>query len=221
MLKADAQQRGERQTTRERIIAAAIASLREEGFAGTSARSIARHGDFNQALIFYHFGSVPDLLVTTLETVAEARLQAYRKDVARVSDLGQAVELARRNYRRDLDEGHITVLTELIAGASSMPELGPELVRCVEPWIAFATETIARLLQGTMLERVVRPRDIASTLVALYLGMELLDHLDLQARVSTQLFGVAYRLAKTVEPLLRTDAPRVKSRPQRIAITDH
>ena len=51
--------------TRAVLIAAAIDTLRESGFAAASARRIAAKAGCNQALIFYHFGSVPDLLVAT------------------------------------------------------------------------------------------------------------------------------------------------------------
>jgi AcrR family transcriptional regulator len=37
------------------------------GFAGASAREIARRADCNQALVFYHFGSVTELLLAGLD----------------------------------------------------------------------------------------------------------------------------------------------------------
>src|SRR6266581_2280999 len=44
--------------TKRRILDAALEALRTEGFAGATSRAIARIGGFNQALIFYHFGSL-------------------------------------------------------------------------------------------------------------------------------------------------------------------
>src|ERR671919_781582 len=52
-----------KEETRARIVTAALQALRADGIAGISARAIARHGGFNQALIFYHFGSLEGLLV--------------------------------------------------------------------------------------------------------------------------------------------------------------
>src|SRR5438874_2502405 len=49
--------------TKNRIVEAALAVLKRQGYAGASARSIAAEGRFNQALIFYHFGSVRNLLL--------------------------------------------------------------------------------------------------------------------------------------------------------------
>ena len=37
---------------RKKVLEAAIEALKEDGYAGTSIRSIARRGDFNSALIF-------------------------------------------------------------------------------------------------------------------------------------------------------------------------
>lgn len=210
-------------STRARIIAATVETLRDEGFAATSARSIARHGAFNQALIFYHFGSVVDLLVTTLEAVGSERLREYRAALDGVSDMRTAVEVARRHYADDVRAGHINVLAELIAGASSLPLLGPELVRCMEPWIAFADETIGRFLRGTPLEAIVPTRDAAIALLAIYVGMELLDHLDPEARIAEPLFGVAAGLVDAVAPLLgagRSSADRSRPRRPRPVVID-
>ncbi|MBV8195491.1 MAG: TetR/AcrR family transcriptional regulator [Candidatus Dormibacteraeota bacterium] len=221
---APARRTGTADATRSRIIAATVDTLRTEGFAGTSARTIARRGRFNQALIFYHFGSVGDLLVAALEETAASRLSDYRASVRRVATLSSAIDVARRQYAADVAAGHITVLAELIAGASSMPSLAPELVRCLKPWFAFAEDTIGALTRGTPLERLVPARDAAAALVALYLGMELLEHLDPDAQLSIKLFRLAARVASVLEPLLgagRQQPSAARSRrPQRVVITE-
>jgi AcrR family transcriptional regulator len=207
-------------STRARIIAATVDTLREDGFGAASARSIASRGGFNQALIFYHFGSITDLLVATLEDVGADRLAEYRGAAQRISGLTSAIEVAQRQYARDVSAGHITVLAELVAGASSVPELGPEIVRCMEPWIAFAEDTIRSLLTDTPFESLLPPRDAAMALLSLYLGMELLDHLDPGAGVSRPLFRLATQLAQVVEPVLATGdryTASARSRPRRRA----
>ncbi len=59
------------QDTRDRIIDAALRTVRDEGLVRTSVRQIARTGGFNQALVFYHFGSVEELLLAALERSGE------------------------------------------------------------------------------------------------------------------------------------------------------
>ena len=65
--------------TRSRILDAAIETLRTEGFLGTTARGIARAGDFNQALLFYHYGSVDEVLIAAIHRMSEERLVLYRE----------------------------------------------------------------------------------------------------------------------------------------------
>jgi len=54
--------------TRRRLIDAAVATLQREGFARSSARVIAERAQMNQGLIFYHFGSVTNLLLAASMT---------------------------------------------------------------------------------------------------------------------------------------------------------
>lgn len=218
--RGEARRHDEPGSTRARIIAATAETLRVEGFAGTSARAIAAHGGFNQALIFYHFGGIIDVLVATLEQLSADRLAEYRAAVANVPDLRAAVRIARRQYRADVREGHITVLVELLGGASAVPELGPQIVRCMAPWLAFAEETIRLHVQGSALERLIPPREAAQALVAIYLGMELLDHLDEHSDTAGPLFRVAERLLAGVEPILHGQSRRVggRLRPERLQL---
>src|SRR5882757_3601390 len=63
--------------TKLQIAEAALQTLRANGFAGSSARAIAHIGGFNQALIFYHFGSVQNALLAALDLISERRLADY------------------------------------------------------------------------------------------------------------------------------------------------
>src|SRR5262249_44610374 len=64
--------------TRARMVDAALQTLIEEGYAGTSARVIAARGTFNPALVFYHYGGVDELLLAALDASSEERMARYR-----------------------------------------------------------------------------------------------------------------------------------------------
>ncbi|HEV8420639.1 MAG TPA: TetR family transcriptional regulator [Actinomycetota bacterium] len=181
--------------TRARIVAAAIRTLKERGFAGTSARAIAHSGRFNQALIFYHFGTVNDLLLAALDETSAQRMRRYRGALEEIKTLPELLAQAAQIYREDLESGHIKVLAELIAGASSSPPLGPEIVARIEPWVALTEEALERVLAGSALESLVPTQDLAFTVVALYLGVELLAHLNGQLARAEQLIDSGSRLA--------------------------
>ena len=189
-------------STRGRIVAAAIGTLKDRGFAGASARAIAQTGGFNQALIFYHFGTVNDLLLAALDETSAQRMQRYRGALQETKTLPELIAQGALIYREDLESGHIKVLAELIAGASSSPSLGPEIVSRIEPWVAFTEEVLKRVLAGSALESLVPIQDLAFTVVGLYLGVELLAHLNGQLARAEQLIESGSRLAPLVAGLL-------------------
>ncbi|MEX0873858.1 MAG: TetR/AcrR family transcriptional regulator [Actinomycetota bacterium] len=193
MLKATAQE-GPQKGTKGRIIEAALETLREDGFAGASARTIAKRGGFNQALIFYHFGTVNDLLLAALDRTSELRMAKYGEAVKGVDSVGEAIQVATDLYREDLASGHITVLSELIAGSLVRPELGPQIVERMEPWIDLAESAVRNAMGSIGLVELVPPRTIAYAIVALYLGVDLLSHLEDDNSRAEAMFASAQEL---------------------------
>ena len=181
--------------TRAALVAAALETLKSEGFAKTTARAIAQRAGVNQALVFYHYGGVNDLLLAALESSSEERLAAYRAALAEVTTLAQASELAAELYREDVAGGHVTVLAELVGASLAHPELAPRLVERMEPWFAFTRETLERLLGGSWLEALIPVRETSFVVVALFLGLNLLSRLDPDGAETQQLFDALQRAA--------------------------
>ena len=177
--------------TKDRIVEAAIATLQSHGYAGASARAIATAGGFNQALIFYHFGSVRNALLAALDRTSANRMLAYRDAAAEATNVEALVQVATEIFHEDLASGHIKILAELIAGASADPALGPEIVERIAPWIDFAREEIERVSAGSPLAQLVPAEDAAYAIVAQFLGLELLTHLDGNAQRAERLFALA------------------------------
>ena len=186
---------GRSEATRRALVDAAIESLRFDGFAGASARAIATRAELNQALIFYHFGSVTDLLLAALDEVSARRLTRYSAAVESFGSLTELVAAATEIFREDLDEGYVTVLVEMIAGAASSPELGEQVAARIAPWRTFAAEVIDRAVAGTPLPSLIPVGDAAYAVVALYLGLEMLSHLDGDRAPALDLFERASQLA--------------------------
>lgn len=192
-------------STKERIVEAAFQTLKEEGFAGTSARAIARRGGFNQALIFYHFGTLNELVLATLDKTSADRMGRYRDSIGRAVTVDEKIQTATRLYREDLESGHITVISELIAGSLARPDLGPEVVARMQPWIEFAEGVITEVLAGSSFEGAVNPRTLAFAVVALYLGVDLLSHLDNDNSRAESLFQMAGTIGGYLEPMFGGD----------------
>jgi AcrR family transcriptional regulator len=181
--------------TRQALVDAAIESLRHDGFAGASARAIAARAGANQSLVFYHFGSVADLLLAALDEVSARRLARYSAAVDGVHSTRELVAVAGAIFREDLDEGYVTVLVEMIAGAATSPELGAQVAQRLAPWRAFARDRIEGALAESPFAAVLPVDDAAYAIVALYLGMEMLSHLDGDRAPARSLFDHAARFA--------------------------
>jgi AcrR family transcriptional regulator len=197
-------------TTRARIVDAALETLKNEGFAGASARAIARTGGFTQALVFYHFGTVNDLLLAALEETGRRRMDRYRAAVEDGMTLAELVAAAAEIYREDLEDGHLTVLAAMIAASVTSPDLGPRVAACLQPWLAFTEEAVAKVTDGSPVAAVVPPGDAAVAVVALYLGLELLTHLDGDRSRAESLFAAASRVADAVGHLVGTPGPATR-----------
>src|SRR5450759_2992188 len=113
--------------TRRLLIDAAVETLKSEGDAGASARAIAERAGCNQGLVFYHFGSVANLLLAALDAVSASRRERYTAAASEIASVADLVTVAAAIYQEDLDSGHVRVLAEMIAGALPDPELGAEV----------------------------------------------------------------------------------------------
>lgn len=188
-----------------RMVEAALETLRLDGFSGASARGIAARGGFNQALVFYHFGTVHALLLAALDESSARRMARYREALAGVTGVTGLLTKAGALYQEDLASGHVRVLSEMVGGGSSSPELGRAVAARVRPWIEFADETVRKALAGSPLRRLVPREGIAYPVVALYIGMEMLSNLDGDHSRADALFASAQRVANR---LARLASPR-------------
>ena len=193
--------------TRARIVAAALDTVRNEGIAGVSARSIARTGDFNQALIFYHFGSVDRLLVAAAVADSDRRAALYADALEQVQTLPQLVGVARLLHDREFEQGSVTVLAQLLAGAAHSPELADGLNDGFTPWMELVEATVTRVLAGTPLEGIIPLDDIAFAIASLFLGMELITGLTPDDRRDETLLTTLELIGGMVELLMGAKVP--------------
>ena len=192
--------------TKLKIAEAALRTLKEKGFAGTSAREVARAGGFNQALIFYHFGSIQKALLASLDLVSARRMGAYQSAFEQAQTLSALASLARKIYSEDLENGYVTVLGELVAGGVSDPTLGGEVVARLQPWIDLVEGKVRELLAGSLFVSMVSPQDVAFAIVALYLGVDLLSHLERDHTRAESLLRLGERYAPLISALLTSQS---------------
>lgn len=187
--------------TRARIIDATLATLREAGVVGTSARAIARAGGFNQALIFYHFGSVHEALLAAVDHISTQRMALYRQRLTPVTSMAELLAVGARCHAEDAETGNLRVLAQLLAGASGSPELTDRLRTFFDPWVELVEEAVARAVADSPLEAALPTHDLAMGVVAMFMGIELMGQLYDTGPSAGRLFTTAERAATALASL--------------------
>jgi AcrR family transcriptional regulator len=187
--------------TRQGLVEAAVAALREVGFSGASAREIGRRAGCPQSQVFYHFGSVVNLLLAALDEVSTRRMGAYRSMVAGSSSLTELLDAAQTVLTSDLAAGDVRVLAEMISNAPMVPGLAGEVERRLVPWFELAEDAVRTAAARVPFGGLAPTADAARVVVAGLLGLELLESLSGERRHAEQLFGRARTFAALLDGL--------------------
>ncbi|HEX2306720.1 MAG TPA: TetR/AcrR family transcriptional regulator [Jatrophihabitantaceae bacterium] len=164
--------------TKSRLLVAAAETLRESGIAGLSARTIAARADVNQALIFYHFNTVAELVDAAVRASVDARVDFYRDLLATVGSLTELLEAGRELHERETELGNVAMMAQLMAGAQQDKTLAAAARYAIDAWITEIETVLTRLLNGSPLAEVADPSGLARAVSASFIGLELYDGVD-------------------------------------------
>lgn len=192
--------------TRERLLDAALLTLRTEGITAASARTIARAADANQASIYYHFGSLNELLLAACERNSHARAAAWRGRLQEVDTLPELVAVARELHAQDLAEGNLVAVTQLLAGLGGEVDLRPRTRAIFQPWIDVVADAVTRVLDGSGMEDLFDPADLAHAVSAMFLGIGLMTRLGDERALGGDVFDGLGQLAEVGDELLGAPA---------------
>src|SRR4051812_34701296 len=188
-------------TTKEKLVEATLEALRTKGFAGSSARTIAGLAGVNPGLIFYYYDTLDALLLAALHHTSQVRLERWTAAAEQVDSLADLISLLRDIYAEDVASGHVRVVSEMVAGSVSRPELAPPVMAEMEPWIDLAESCVERALAGSPLLTIPPPRALAMTAVTFYLGANLLSHLGSETPAVEELLAAGERAAPLLDLL--------------------
>jgi AcrR family transcriptional regulator len=183
--------------TRTAIIDAAIAVLGEHGFSRTSGRAVAERAGIAAGGIFYHFGSMDDLLAEVFTTCLDRRIARLRAavDVPRP----RLTDAFTQAVRDEFDHVESRALLELVVGAIDSPALRARVQEGLDRSFTFTREVVDLLLADSPLAEAL-PRDlIAQVAASAFFGLAVMDlvgaNIDIDGMTS---------LANTLLDLLRS-----------------
>jgi AcrR family transcriptional regulator len=165
-------------TTREKLLDATGEVLAERGLTAVSARSIAARADVNQALVFYHFGSVADLVEESLRRSADLAVGTYRNRFDDVTSFTELLELGREVHRAERERGNVARMAQVMAGAQGDETLARAARYAIDLLTRQLENVLNRLLAKSALRDLVEPADLARAVAAAYIGLELYEGVD-------------------------------------------
>ncbi|MGW3496058.1 TetR/AcrR family transcriptional regulator [Streptomyces sp. NPDC001020] len=168
------------EATKQKLLEGALRTLTEQGIAGTSARTIAATAGVNQALVFYHFGSVDELLAAACRYGTRQRVEVYRERLDRIGSLGELLAFGREMHQEEKAAGHVAVLGQLLAGAQTHPRLAPATAAGLDLWIVEIERVLTRVLASTPLGEFADAAGLARAVSASFVGIELYEGVDKQ-----------------------------------------
>jgi AcrR family transcriptional regulator len=164
--------------TRDRLLQGTIEALRTQGIAGVSARTIAAAAGVNQALVFYHFGSVDELLAAAAMWSTEHQVAEHRERFGQVRSLRELHRVGRELHTRDSEDGTVTILGQMLAGAQTNPAFATATRDALALWTTEIEQVLTRVLADSPLGAASDVPGLARALTASFIGMELLAAVD-------------------------------------------
>lgn len=164
--------------TKQRLLDGALAVLREQGITGVSARTIGTAAGANQALVFYHFGSVNELLAAACLQATSDRVARYAERFAAVTSLRELLQVGRDLHAEELRQGNVAVLAQMLAAGQHGGHLAESTAAALGLWVAEIEQVLHRLLAGSPVAEIADVPGLARAVSAAFIGLELYEGVD-------------------------------------------
>ncbi len=158
--------------TREQILDAARDALAEDGYTGTTTRSIAERAGVQLSLVHYHFGGKQQLLAAVLDRENSRLLERQRAMYAGSEPLAEKWRIACAYLREDIRTGYVRILWELWAVGLANMELAAHWREAIAGWRDLLTRVAEEWMATTRVELPISPVVLATLVANAFQGAE-------------------------------------------------
>ena len=155
--------------TQQQLMVAALEIVGTKGIEGATARAIAGEAGVNQSLIFYHFGSVTQLLIAAINSLNESRFDAYESALEKTKTVEDLLAVTFEVFEEDRHGPSYIVLSQMVAGAQNVPEIATALEPLFEKFISLTKKSLVQVLPAD-----ISYDDVAIGVISLFLGVRLI-----------------------------------------------
>lgn len=132
----------------------------------------------NQALVFYHYGSVDDLLTAACRASTAERVAHWSVPLSGVGSLRELLAVGRALHERERELGNVSFLAQMLAGAQTDERLAAPTASALQLWVDEIEAVLRRLLAGSPFAEIADVPGLARAVSAAFVGLELYDGVD-------------------------------------------
>ncbi len=160
-------------STRERLIAATLRSLRANGVNGLTSREIAGAAEVNLQAITYHFGSKDALVAAALTELVHSRLDPVREALESDRDPAERLFDALSTIKTAFDVGQadLEAYADAMAACSTNRDLAVSIGEIHENLTRYLAQLISELQAEGYIQAWVVPDAMAALLIAIGDGL--------------------------------------------------
>lgn len=159
--------------TKARLIDAARTVTCTTGVAGASGRLIAAEAAVNQALIFYHFHTVVELIEAASNHFVDRAVADYRVALSEASTVDELMTVTRMLHQQQNNSGNVAFMTQILAAAGQDPAIGRAAAYAITVWTAQTRAALSQTSADTVLEHLIDLDELAELITASLIGIEL------------------------------------------------
>ena len=166
--------------TKERLKLAAAEIVAEQGLSSATARAIGERAGVNQALVFYHFGTVSDLVEEASNQAVAVAVERYRSRFDGADSLGALLRIGRELHEHEQSVGNVALMGQLMANASRDAAIARAARHAMTSWVREIERVVVRVLADSPVADLVDPHGLSCAVAASFIGMELYETVDAQ-----------------------------------------
>lgn len=170
--------------TRQRILDAAHRAVLDVGFARVSTRRVAEEAGVSLSQVHYHFGSRHNLVLELLDVSNERLLRRQALMYGSGEPLSKRWEQACDFLEEDLASGYVRILQESMAAGWSDERVAGRVREVLRGWCELLTSVASEAEERLGSLGPFTPQELASLVVAAFLGGEALILLDADERIA-------------------------------------
>ena len=168
-----------RGATRERLLRAAIELIAEAGWGGVTTRSVAERAGVNQALVHYHYRSVPGLLREAAYAAMAATFEPAMSRLAETQDPAAGLRaVVTALLEIDPQAPESLVVVEATVQAVRDAELGSQVRQMLTVFREVLAERLGAARDSGRLSPAIQPAGLATALAGLLDGLALHRMID-------------------------------------------